>query len=109
MTEEQEPTAILVVLRPGTTEIEASALRTALRMWNHVVDVRPVSKDNRFAVAESRIRTEVLETMAPIFETMREEIGTVLSVATDSFEAIAADEPLIPEPTPLPEQRRSSG
>lgn len=102
---EAEPTAILVVLRPGTTDVEAAALRTALRMWNHVVDVRPVSKDNRQAVAESRVRAEVAETVAPIFERLQDEIGSVIGAATDSFEAVTGD-PLAPV-TPMPEKRSS--
>lgn len=104
---EPEPTAILVVLRPGTTEVEAAALRTALRMWAHVADVRPVSKDNREAVAESRVRAEIVDSMAPIFESLREEISSVLSMATDSFEAIALDEPMDAKPMPFP--RAGSG
>jgi hypothetical protein len=105
---EIEPTAVLVILKPGTTEVEAATIRTAMRMWHQVADVRAVSKDNRQAVAEARVHSEVMETLTPIFTELRERIGGALDTATDSFEAITGDEPTPGNVADMPEQRKPS-
>jgi hypothetical protein len=81
-------------------------LRSAMRLWPQVIDVRPVSKDNRQSIAESRIRSAVVDEMTPIFENLKDEIGHVLDSATDSFSVVAGEDEPTPLPTPLPEQRR---
>lgn len=100
---EPEQVAILVVLNPGTSEVEASSLRTAMRLWPQVADVRPVSQDNRQAIAESRARGQVADEMAPIFENLRREVTGALDIATDSFAALSGDE--APDPVRIAEQQ----
>jgi hypothetical protein len=100
---EPEQVAILVVLNPGTSEVEAAALRIAMRLWPQVADVRPVSQDNRQAIAESRARGQVADEMAPIFENLRREVTGALDIATDSFAALSGEEP--PDPVRIAEQQ----
>lgn len=90
---EPEQVGILVVLQGGTSEVEAAAIRTAMRLWPQVVDVRPVSRDNRQAIAESRARGQVVEAIEPIFDQLRQEVKGALDIATDSFEALAGGQP----------------
>jgi hypothetical protein len=90
---EPEQVAVLVVLRAGTPETEAAMLRSAMRLWPQVVDVRPVSRDNRQAIADARARGEVVDELSPIFDGLRREILGALDAATGDFETVAATEP----------------
>lgn len=93
MSTPEPPVAILVVLDTEATEVEAAAIRTALRMWNHVVDVRPVSRDNRQAIAESRARHQAIGELEPIFEGLKREITSSLEAATESLSVLDGHEP----------------
>lgn len=106
---EPEPTAILVVLKPGTTDVEAATVRTAMRMWSHVAEVRPLSKDNRQAVADARARSVIADELTPIFEKLRGEVIGTLEATTGELEAIIAVEPPAGSVTPLPEPRQPHG
>jgi hypothetical protein len=103
-----EPTAILVVLKPGTTDVEAATVRTAMRMWSHVAEVRPLSKDNRQAVADARARSLIADELTPIFEKLRGEVMEKLEATTGELEAVIAVEPAPSSVTTLPEPRQPS-